>query len=406
MQTPGCLKVVIIQSYNTPYRNGLFNAINSFLDIDLHICYIGVRPEARKWEEHFESSFREYYVEIKKVSHINYENSVVKINSFDFIRKIIKINPDIIITHFGQIPLKIILPLILFLKFKLISWTETTLITSQGVKYLKSFHKPLNNIFKSYIVPGILAKEYLIYSGFNVKDNIFFAQNSVDEIFRITRDEVILKHTDNLPIKFIYIGSYVERKGISILLQAFELIADYYNIELHLIGDGPIQVPDRPYFFNHGFINKDQIFCILNKCHILVLPSLWDCNPLVVIEASKCGLILMLSDGVGNYPEMINENGIVFQRNNQESMIVAFKYLLNLDREKLIKMSLKSLDNSNFISHETSANAFREAIHYRYNRLNKLHLAVKILRFFFMYTNYKTNKFKITLLRFLKKDLI
>jgi len=44
-------KVIIIQGYNTPYRNELFNLIADYEDIDLTLLYISQRGENKKWKD-------------------------------------------------------------------------------------------------------------------------------------------------------------------------------------------------------------------------------------------------------------------------------------------------------------------------------------------------------------------
>jgi glycosyltransferase involved in cell wall biosynthesis len=389
-------KVIIIQGYNTPYRNDLFNAINDFEDIELHLVYIGALSSDRKWDESLKRNFYEHQIKIGKVVHVNYETSISKIDNFDLIRVVYKINPDVIITHFGQISTKITLALQLILKFNLVSWTETTVITSKGFKALKKYHKPFENIFKSYVVPGTLAKEYLEYSGFKLNiSNTFFAPNSVDEIFELAFEEVNNKYSPNRLIKFLFVGSFIELKGVSLLLEALEEISfseANHKFEFHFVGDGPIPIPEKPNYYVHGFLSKSQVIVLYKECHILVLPSLWDCNPLVVIEACKCGLVLMLSDGVGNYPEMINGNGIVFERGKISSMVTAFEYLLECGHEKLKEMAIKSLKISEYITHKNSASAFRKAVNYKNGEINKSNLAAKILSYYSRYVFYKLKK--------------
>lgn len=376
-------KTVIIQSYNTPYRNNLFNEINKFSDIELFLVYNGVMPQSRKWNTKFESNFHERYIKIKNYNNISYEASIAQINYLNFIKIIFDIKPDIIITHFGQIPIWILIPLQIIFKFKLISWTETTLIASQGYNPIKWFHKPLNNIFNNYIIPGVLAKDYLKYCQFRItSQNVFYAPNSVDEIFNTDVEQINKKFYDLNLIKLLFVGSYIELKGVKILLECIQMMSSHetkYEFEFHFVGSGPIPIPQQNNIINHGYLEKDQIINLYKECHILVLPSLWDCNPLVVIEACKCGLIIMVSDGVGNFPEMVNENGIVFERGSANSLFLALNSILNCDSEHLKKMSIRSLIISKNISHNNSAKAFWEAIHTHTHNNIRIKLFAKLI---------------------------
>jgi len=59
------------------------------------------------------------------------------------------------------------------------------------------------------------------------------------------------------------------------------------------------------------FLKKEETARLYKNCHVFVMPSLADCNPLSFIEAAKAGNVLLASKGVGNYPELVNGNGYI-----------------------------------------------------------------------------------------------
>ncbi|CAB1057632.1 hypothetical protein D1BOALGB6SA_2385 [Olavius sp. associated proteobacterium Delta 1] len=78
------IKVIIIQGYNTPYRNELFNTISDFEDVDLTLLYISKKGEDRKWREDLLPRFKEVPVRCK-VSQTNYVKTHTRLNYIDFL---------------------------------------------------------------------------------------------------------------------------------------------------------------------------------------------------------------------------------------------------------------------------------------------------------------------------------
>lgn len=92
--------------------------------------------------------------------------------------------------------------------------------------------------------------------------------------------------------------------------------------------------------------NNDKLIDLYNACDILVIPSIADNYPNVIIEAMACGLPVVGAD-VGGIPEMINdgESGIIVKNPNPTSYRDAIINALNkkdkfnsvIIRNKIIK---------------------------------------------------------------------
>ena len=185
-------KVIIIKGYNTPYRNELFNEISRFEDIELHFVYVGVRTPDRKWTDQLYHEFFEHQVKLKEIIIKDYTSSYSQPDYWNFICTIIKIRPFVIIDTYFSAQLINLIPLQILLKFEFIYWNESTMITSNRNKLVKFSDKLYSNIFKSYLVPGIMAKNYLEYAGFKINEtNTFIAPNSVDEIFNCNIEQKV-----------------------------------------------------------------------------------------------------------------------------------------------------------------------------------------------------------------------
>jgi glycosyltransferase involved in cell wall biosynthesis len=353
-------KVVIIQGYNTPYRNELFNLISDYDDIDLTLLYISQKGLNKKWKDDLQTRFNEVQVKCK-VRLASYEDRQTRLNYPDFIKKITALNPDVIISGLNKYT--ILSNYILFWKkVRLVHWSEATMVTERGINwYKRPYLRRHMGVPAAFLFPGKMAKEYHEFCGFDVNNRIFWAPNSVDDLYTVSEQQLENKYADIRPLKFLFIGSFVERKGFHTLKEAFKrLKASGYNFELHIAGDGPIRPSEE--MINHGFLKKDETSLLYKDCHVFIMPSQWDCNPLSLIEAAKGGNVLLASRGVGNYPELINGNGYVFNVDDEDDLFIQCEKLLSAGQDELMKMGRKSIELASSISHRNTAEAFHDAI--------------------------------------------
>ena len=195
------------------------------------------------------------------------------------------------------------------------------------------------------------------------EENVFFAPNSVDSLFNIEKKYIKLLFEERKKLKFLFVGSFISLKSFDTLNEAFDILLNKYpDIEFHIAGDGPLKPLDRA--INHGFLTKEQAAELYRQSHVFIMPSLWDCSPLSVVEAAKCGCILLVSDGVGNFPELVTENGEVFKRGEIEAIIKAVEKIMEKSTDDLIKMAELSVQLSSTISHDNTSRAFYNAINF------------------------------------------
>ncbi len=97
--------------------------------------------------------------------------------------------------------------------------------------------------------------------------------------------------------RLIYTGKLSRAKGVPWLLEALHRLRDL-PLHLHLVGSGSgiehshcldlaRRLENRVTI--HGAISQDKLASLMRASHILVLPSLYEGLPLVVLEALACG---------------------------------------------------------------------------------------------------------------------
>ena len=103
--------------------------------------------------------------------------------------------------------------------------------------------------------------------------------------------------------KYVMVGRNEFRKGLHVLQQAMELLPD--PIELHMIGDWPRWNPGVHSVVYHGVVRDPKLLKKkLDACDVMLLPSLSEGMPTVVLEALARGLDVIATD-VGAVGELV-----------------------------------------------------------------------------------------------------
>lgn len=148
------------------------------------------------------------------------------------------------------------------------------------------------------------------------------------------------------PKRFIFVGQLIKRKGVYALAKSFdEFLEKYQEWELHIYGEGECShlFKDKKNVKLHGFAQPDEIAKAMREARFLVLPSLQDNWPLVVIEAALSGCGLILSDMVGNGEDIVNEkNGMIFKSGSFKELAEKLRNAATMPEEKLYEMFTES----------------------------------------------------------------
>ena len=111
------------------------------------------------------------------------------------------------------------------------------------------------------------------------------------------------RFTDQRPLRLLFLGSLVIRKGIAELLEAARLLADA-PIEFHLVGHEAIAFPPEalrnPKIVRHGPVARGDVAACYAAADVFILPSLSDGFGLTQIEAQAHGLPVIASRHCGD----------------------------------------------------------------------------------------------------------
>jgi glycosyltransferase involved in cell wall biosynthesis len=119
------------------------------------------------------------------------------------------------------------------------------------------------------------------------------------------------------PIKFFFCGQMIPRKGVDLLLLAFErLVQRGLDVQLLLVGreaDLPqflelVSADTRSRIDYQGFQDPERLAEYFGQCDVFVLPSRYDGWGVVINQAMAAGLPIISTDAVGAALDLV-ENG-------------------------------------------------------------------------------------------------
>jgi glycosyltransferase involved in cell wall biosynthesis len=135
------------------------------------------------------------------------------------------------------------------------------------------------------------------------------------------------------PRRFLFIGQYIQRKGIDLLLDAYSLyrskVADPWP--LRCCGEGVLSniLSDKPGLENVGFIQPHQLIAQMEDCGVLILPSRSDAWPIVIAEACASGLPIIATENCGSIVELVRYmyNGLTVPTGDVKGLSDALIYM-------------------------------------------------------------------------------
>lgn len=184
------------------------------------------------------------------------------------------------------------------------------------------------------------------------------------------------KHDDFI---IVFSGRLIPEKGILQLIQAMQLLKDYTDIKLVIIGSGSLGrskqlTPFQQQLFEvakgmnnihfTGYIAYHEIAYYLHQADVAVLPSTWE-EPfgLTMAEAQAAGLPIITTKQ-GGIPEVVSEqNAILLDTDEHFIKKLAFAILeLYEHPEKCKQMAAASLERSKLFDKDRYAKVFFESI--------------------------------------------
>lgn len=168
------------------------------------------------------------------------------------------------------------------------------------------------------------------------------------------------KKRGNYPKRFLFVGRFVDVKGIDVLLNAWSSIEGKKGWTLELIGDGPLKEKyhqEHPDVIIKDFMSQEELAKEAQNAGCFVLPSRFEPWALVIHEFAAGGLPIICTRqcGASRHFVLNGYNGYVVDADNVEELKNSMTKIINESEERLIEMSGNSLKLSGGVSSNTVA---------------------------------------------------
>ena len=229
-------------------------------------------------------------------------------------------------------------------------------------------------MFSYYATKGISLLDKLdeLYKTYLLINNKFFASSEKRVIpnateFDISEIRELLAKRENAGarnIKFAYLGTLSEQKGIRWMISSFQDLLE--DAELYIAGKGSLrdyveeQARNNKKIHFVGFLNEAQVDELLKKCDVLICPSQWQ-EPFgrVVLDAYKHAMPVICSDQ-GALPSLVDDGktGFVIESGNQQALTAAMQHYVETEGD-ICKHAAMGVEKLNLYSLENQARTRR-----------------------------------------------
>jgi len=178
----------------------------------------------------------------------------------------------------------------------------------------------------------------------------------------------------NHPVRFLFVGQLIPRKGIPELLDAFSQIPEG---ELHVAGDGPLrplvaQAVESGRVTYVGQVDRSALQRLYAEADVLVLPSRDEVWGLVINEALEHGLPVIATQAVGAVDDLVlsGVNGYVTKTGDVGELREAMARIADWDDLRWRAAAATGTEIVERWSIDAAAAAFVEACHAGAERLS------------------------------------
>ncbi len=213
-----------------------------------------------------------------------------------------------------------------------------------GLPMVGTFHSFSENAFTNGIGVALGARRHInrLHARIAVSEAAAWtARRFFGGRYRIVPNGVQLDHDREMPapvcageeLRILFIGQAVERKGLSVLLRAFEALREHVPATLTLVGAAPEEI--APLLLDDrgvsalGKVTEDQKIAQLRRADVLCAPSLGgESFGMVLTEAFAAGTPVVASD-IAGYRDVVRDgvDGLLTPRGEARELAEALRVL-------------------------------------------------------------------------------
>lgn len=326
------MKLLFITVIPSPYQRQLFQAIDATGAVDLNVFYFTAGAHDREWKRPDLYPF-ETILDGRTVTQLGpsaHWNPAI-------MAEIDRVAPDLtIISDYSALTAQWAMRRLSAQGRKWMFWGEVPGFSKRGAvgSFLRAqLQAPLKRADGIAGIGSVAVEAYeRLFPGKPVFNIPYFCDL---EPFRAARAAAPAKET----IDILFSGQMIERKGLPVLLAAFERVAQKHpRLRLLTLGGGPeketyqAMVPadlrDRVIF--HGHMDPTELPQVFGRADIFCLPSRHDGWGVVVNEALGAGLPLLVSDATGAGRDLVRQgvNGFITPVDDVDALAQALEQSL------------------------------------------------------------------------------
>lgn len=317
------MKVLFLTNIPSPYRVDFFNELGKYCD--LTVLYERKKADDREWLNKKSINYKSIFLNgIKKGNDTALCLGVIKYLSQKF---------DHIIIGGYSTPTGMLA--ILYLRFI----NKEYILNCDG-GFIRKDEKNVNYELKKYFISrancylstGKVCTDYLLYYGAE-KNKIHFypftslyEKDILERTLSVDEKELLKSELDIHDKKIVIcVGQMIHRKGIDILLNAASNVSN--DVIFYIVGGKPTEEYKK--IINNlnlknvrflDFMQKNILFKYYQIADLFVLPTREDIWGLVINEAMANGLPIITTNKCVAGEELINQNGILIESEDVESL--------------------------------------------------------------------------------------
>lgn len=216
----------------------------------------------------------------------------------------------------------------------------------------------IKKYFSHVWVAGEPQKKYAIKLGF-APNRILMGVYSADvAYFNQLYQAKQIQNTNTFPKRFIYVGRYLEFKGVFDLWEAFiQSKVHETGWELWCLGTGDLwDKRIEHHAIKHiGFVQPSQMNKYINQTTVFVLPSRFEPWAVALHEFCAAGFPVIVSDQVGAATAFVQHhcNGYIFKAGEVDQLAKCFQEFSQTTDLQIIEMGKKSHELAQTITPES-----------------------------------------------------
>lgn len=340
------MKILYFTNIPAPYRVECFNLIKKNNQVDILFDVTQEKTRNKNWfkDNNYEFNFKN----LRKFAPITLFKEIKK-NSYDII----------VIGTYASINGAILNLMLKIMKKPFIINADGGFIPEKESIFSAFLKKFFLSKASYYISTGKETNKYLVHYGAKEENIFIYPFSSVLDsdvlskpLSYTEKKKLRVKSGYNYKRLFVSVGSFIDRKGYDITIEAIGLNKNMFkDAGFLIIGGGEekehykelIKKYDLSNIHLIDFCSKKEIFNYYKMSDVFFFPSRYDIWGLVLNEAMACGLPSIASDNVLSAKELLEKNDIYqcFDRKKQAIILKKYADMSNLELEK---MGIKNLN--------------------------------------------------------------